>query len=215
MTEQLAIVAENIQKDFKHNKILRGVSLIVPQGKIYGITGHNGSGKSIFLRIIAGLVKPSAGQLVVWGKKLGEEIEFAPHTGFLIDGPGFLPDYSALENLKLLALIRNQITENDIRATLQRVGLDPNNSKPVKTFSSGMKQRLGLAQCLMESPTLMLLDEPTNALDKEGRQQLYSLLKECREEGKTILMTTHYGEDLKTLCDATFVMDAGQLSPSP
>lgn len=165
-------------------------------------------------RIISGLVRPTAGQVRVFGAAIGSDVEFPPMTGVMIDRPGFLPQYSGLRNLQLLAMIRNQISQGEIAAVMQRVGLDPTDRRPVRTYSMGMRQRLGLAQAIMECPRLLLLDEPTNAIDPDGRQSIYALLRELRAEGITILLTSHSAEELNALCDRVFVMRNGALAPA-
>ncbi len=209
-----AIALEDVVKHFGDQPVLNGVNLVVPQGVVYGISGHNGAGKSMLLRIISGLVRPTAGQVRVFGAAIGSDVEFPPMTGVMIDRPGFLPQYSGLRNLQLLAMIRNQISQGEIAAVMQRVGLDPTDRRPVRTYSMGMRQRLGLAQAIMECLRLLLLDEPTNAIDPDGRQSIYALLRELRAEGITILLTSHSAEELNALCDRVFVMRNGALAPA-
>lgn len=211
---EMVIEVDAVSKQIGDRPILDQVSLTVPQGQICGIQGHNGAGKSILFRIIAGLIHPSSGQVRVFGEGLGTQVEFPRDTGAMIDGPGFLPQYSGLKNLQLLAMIRNQISKDEIVETMRFVGLNPNDSKPVRTYSTGMRQRLGLAQAIMEKPKLLLLDEPTSAIDREGAQAIHHLLKELNAQGVTILLTSHSADELAALCDEVFVMEGGRLTPA-
>jgi len=209
---ELAIAVEGVSKQIGDHLILDGVYLNVPPGKIFGISGPNGSGKSMLLRVICGLVRPTRGRVWAFGKEIGKEVEFPDETGVLIETPGFLPHYSGSRNLQLLAMIRNRISREDIADTIRFVGLDPKDPKPVRTYSTGMRQRLGIAQAIMENPRLLLLDEPTNGLDREGIKDVHRLLKELRADGVTILLTSHSREEIDELCDAEFVMENGRLS---
>jgi ABC-2 type transport system ATP-binding protein len=206
-----AIEVQHISKQIKHQTILDNVTLTVPTGEMYGIRGHNGAGKSMLFRVICGLVKPDSGSVKVFGQTIGKEVEFPPDVGALIDSPGFLPNYSGFHNLKLLAMIRHQITDEEISATMRLVGLDPQAAKPVKTYSTGMRQRLAIAQAIMEKPRLLLLDEPTNGLDREGVQAIHHLLVQLKNQGITILLASHNKEELETLCQTIVWMDRGQL----
>jgi ABC-2 type transport system ATP-binding protein len=209
---ELAIAVEGVSKQIGDHLILDGVHLNVPPSKIFGISGPNGSGKSMLLRVICGLVRPTRGRVWVSGREIGKDVEFPGETGVLIETPGFLPHYSGSRNLQLLAMIRNRISREDIADTIRLVGLDPNEPKPVRTYSTGMRQRLGIAQAIMENPRLLLLDEPTNGLDREGIKDVHRLLKELRADGVTILLTSHSREEIDELCDAEFVMENGRLS---
>lgn len=206
-----AIHIEGVSKQIGKHLILEGVCLQVPVGQVYGISGYNGSGKSMLLRIICGLVLPSRGKVEVFGERIGQQAEFPKETGALIESPGFLADYSGFMNLQLLAMIRNQITGDDIRATIRQVGLNPDDPRPVRTYSTGMRQRLGIAQALMEKPRLLLLDEPTNGLDREGVEDVHRLLQDLRSSGATILLTSHSQGEIQKLCDAAFFIDKAHL----
>jgi ABC-2 type transport system ATP-binding protein len=197
----------------------RGLALLpnrleVPVGQIYRLSGPNGAGKSIFLRVICGLVRPDEGGVSVFGEKIGKDVEFPRETGALIESPGLLPHYSGFENLRLLAMIHNQVAREDIAVTMRLVGLDPNDRRPVRTYSTGMCQRLGIAQALMEKPRLLLLDEPTTSLDRDGVRDVHRLLLDLRSTGVTILLTSHSQAELQALCDTTFVMERGRLTAS-
>ncbi len=211
---ELAIAVEGVSKQIGDRLILDGIHLNVPAGKIFGISGPNGSGKSMLLRVICGLVRPTRGRVWVFGREIGKDVEFPNETGVLIETPGFLPHYSGLRNLQLLAMIRNKISSEDIVNTIRLVGLDPFEPKPVRTYSTGMRQRLGIAQAIMENPKLLLLDEPTNGLDREGIKDVHRLLKKLRADGVTILLTSHSREEIDELCDTEFVMENGRLSSS-
>lgn len=205
------IEVTDISKTIGAHRILDGLSLEVPSGAIYGISGHNGAGKSMLLRIVAGLVRHDQGSVRVFGETVGEEVEFPRDTGAIIDQPGFLPHYSGSKNLHLLAMIRNQITHDQIAETLQRVGLDPADSRPVRTYSTGMRQRLGLAQAIMEQPRLLLLDEPTSGIDRAGVAHVHDLLRTLRAQGVTILLTSHSQDEITLLCDRAYVLERGTL----
>lgn len=208
------IQVRNVSKQIKGRLLLDNVSLDVQAGSMSGIKGHNGAGKSILLRTIAGLVRPSQGQICVLGEIIGKEAEFPRDTGAMIDGPGLLPQYSGLQNLRFLAMIRNQISDEEIKAAIRLVGLNPDDKRPVRTYSTGMRQRLGIAQAIMERPVLLLLDEPTSAIDGEGRQVIYQVLRQLREQGVTILLTSHSEEELSTLCNEIIFMESGKVTGS-
>lgn len=205
------ILVENVSKLIGRRVILDKVSLAVPLAQIYGISGPNGAGKSMLLRVISGLVHPSEGKVIIFDKEIGKDVEFSDETGAVIERPGFLSNYSALHNLELLASIRNRITKDEIVASLRLVGLNPDDKRPVHTYSTGMLQRLGLAQALMEKPKLLLLDEPTSSLDRQGIEDIHFLLKNLRTKGITILLTSHSNDELKNLCDKVYWIERGSL----
>ena len=207
----LVIEATKVSKRFKEQLILDGVSLKVPAGQIVGISGHNGSGKSIFLRILCGLLRPNQGQVTVWGQTIGQEIEFPSKTGIMIDGPGFINHLTGFRNLKLLAMIRDEIHDEQIRNTMKTVGLDPDNKLPVSKYSTGMRQRLGLAQALMEQPDLLILDEPTSGIDRVGTAEVQSLICRLATEGKTIVLTSHSAQELVDVCNQVYELEQGRL----
>jgi len=208
----IAVEVNGMSKQIKGKTVLDHIDLQVPAGSVCGITGPNGSGKSMLLRVITGLVRPTSGQVIVLGRSIGREAEFAPDTGALIDIPGFLPRYSGIENLKLLAMIRNMITETEIAEALRLVGLDPNDKRHFRTYSTGMRQRLGIAQAIMEHPRLLILDEPTRGIDEAGHQQIYDLIRSLRQQGITMILTSHYENELQGLCNDVYVMNQGRLS---
>lgn len=205
------IKLENVSKKIKSNYVLQNVSYTFEDGKVYGLYGHNGSGKTMLLRAISGLIHPDQGVLYINGKQLHKEISFPEDTGIVIENMELLPRYSALDNLKLLAKIRKKATEKDMIAALKRVGLDPTSTKKVKKYSLGMKQRLNIAQAIFENQKIILLDEPTNALDESGVNFIYQIIQEEQKKGAIIILATHHKEDLKELCDITLKIENGKI----
>lgn len=205
------VQVHHASKSFGKQQVLRQVSLEVAKGSAVGIIGRNGSGKSVLLQCILGLLYPDSGEVRVAGKRIGKDVEFAPDAGFIINRPGFISSYSGFQNLWYLARLGHRVGREAVRATIARVGLDPNSKKHVGKYSTGMLQRLAIAQALMESPGLLLLDEPFNGLDEQGVQEMRSLLLAHKEAGGTLLLTTHNPEDLSVLCDAVYRMDGGKL----
>jgi ABC-2 type transport system ATP-binding protein len=201
----------NVTKDIKGTKVLNNVSLSLESGKAYGIVGRNGSGKSMLFKAICGLINATEGEIKVFDKPI-KNGNFPDSTGIIIENPGFLPQYSAFKNLKILASINNTISDEKINETITLVGLDPNNKKPVRKYSLGMKQRLGIAQALMEEPKLLVLDEPMNGLDAEGVKQIRELLLELKSKSVTILLASHNSEDINEICDYVYNMENGVLS---
>jgi ABC-2 type transport system ATP-binding protein len=208
-----AIQLTNISKRIKDRTILNNVSFEMPEGMIYGISGPNGSGKSMLLRVICGLVLPEKGRVEVLGDLIGIDREFPRHTGILIETPGFLNNYSGQDNLRLLGMINGQVNRAEISQILSTVGLDPDDKRPVRTYSTGMRQRLGLAQALMENPRLLILDEPTNGLDRQGVKEMHQVLKDLNAGGVSILISSHSKEELERLCRRTYWMERGTLEP--
>lgn len=208
---QLVISAQKITKRFGKRVVLDELDFELAKGQICGISGPNGSGKSVFLRILTGLVLPNAGEVRIFGQKINHEVEFPRSTGALIDRPGFLPGSSGYRNLELLASIRGVATQKKINETMRFVGLDPHDRKAVSAYSTGMRQRLGLAQAIMEDPDLLILDEPTNGLDYDGQREIYGYLVDLRNAGKTILITSHNRDELRILCDRIYMMQQGKL----
>lgn len=207
-----AIIIEDLHKSFGKEEILHGISRKFETGKIHGIIGNNGSGKTVMMKCICGFLRPDQGHVWVGGKEIGKDIDFPDDLGIIIETPGFLPRATGISNLKLLASLRGIADEERIRQTVIRVGLDPGLRKPVSKYSLGMRQRLGIAQAIMEDPFLLILDEPFNGLDKYGVAQIRSLIKELREEGKTIILASHNQTDIDELCDTVCEMDAGSMT---
>lgn len=200
---------KNYCKSIKSRPILNNVSYNFEYGKIYGLYGHNGSGKTMLLRAIAGLLVPDSGSVVIDGKVLHKDMSFPPSIGIVIENMNLLPQYNAFDNLKILGKIKKTATDEDIKTALERVGLK--SDLKVKKFSLGMKQRLNIAQAVFEKQIIILLDEPTNALDNDGVQLIYKLLKEEKERGALVVITTHHKEDLEEVCDVVLKMTEGEL----
>lgn len=207
-----AIKIEAAGKRYKDIWIFRNVSVSFSEGKIYGLIGRNGSGKTMLLKSICGLVRINEGTIYVDGKEVGSEIDVPESVGAIIEVPGFLPNLSGFANLKYLAKLKNIISDQAIRETLTLVGLDPNSRKHVGKYSLGMRQRLGIAQAIMEDPNVLLLDEPMNGLDQQGVDDMKVLLNKLRTQGKTIILASHHSEDIEELCDIVYKMDGGRLS---
>lgn len=195
------IQLQNVTKRIKENTVLDNVSYTFKSGFVYGLYGQNGSGKTMLLRAISGLINLDSGSIFIDGEKLHDKIEFPPETGIVIENMELLPECSAKRNLQMLAKIKNIADEKDIIFSLERVGLDPDSDKKVKKFSLGMKQRLNIAQAIFENQKIILLDEPTNALDEDAVQLIYKIIREEKSRGATIIVATHHKEDLKEVCD--------------
>ncbi len=205
------VEVRGVTKKFKEFKALDQVSLSFERGKIHGIIGRNGSGKTVLFKCICGFLKMDEGEILVDGKRIGKEIEAPQDVGVIIESPGFLPGYSGYQNLSFLACIRNKIKKKEILEVIERVGLDPKSTKHVGKYSMGMRQRLGIAQAIMEDPSLLILDEPMNGLDNQGVQDMRELFLKLKEEGKTILLASHNREDIAVLCDTVVEIDHGRI----
>lgn len=205
------IQLQNVTKRIKENTVLNNVSYTFKSGFVYGLYGQNGSGKTMLLRAISGLINLDSGSIFIDGEKLHDKIEFPPETGIVIENMELLPECSAKRNLQMLAKIKNIADEKDIRFSLERVGLDPDSDKKVKKFSLGMKQRLNIAQAIFENQKIILLDEPTNALDEEAVQLIYKIIREEKSRGATIIVATHHKEDLKEVCDVILKIAEGKI----
>ena len=206
------IQVNDIVLRFKKDILLDHVSYQCEQGKIHGIVGRNGSGKTLLMKCICGFIRPNEGHIYVRNKEIGKDIDFTPDTGIIIETPGFIPYYSGYRNLKVLAAINNRISRKDIENAMYQVGLDPTMKKRVATYSLGMRQRLGIAQAIMEHPKLLVLDEPMNGLDNNGVREMRELFIALKKEGTTILMATHSSDDVRELCDTVHEMDCGVIS---
>lgn len=204
------IQVDDIVLRFKKDVLLDHVSYQCEQGKIHGIVGRNGSGKTLLMKCICGFIRPNEGHIYVRDKEIGKDIDFTPDTGIIIETPGFIPYYSGYRNLKVLAAINNRISRKDIENAMYQVGLDPTMKKRVATYSLGMRQRLGIAQAIMEDPSLIILDEPFNGLDKHGVEEMREYFLFLKKKGKTILLTSHNTEDIEYLCDTVVEMDHGK-----
>ena len=205
------IQLQNVTKRIKENTVLDNVSYTFKSGFVYGLYGQNGSGKTMLLRAISGLINLDSGSIFIDGEKLHDKIEFPPETGIVIENMELLPECSAKRNLQMLAKIKNIADEKDIIFSLERVGLDPDSDKKVKKFSLGMKQRLNIAQAIFENQKIILLDEPTNALDEDAVQLIYIIIREEKSRGATIIVATHHKEDLKEVCDVILKIAEGKI----
>lgn len=205
------IQLQNVTKRIKENTVLDNVSYTFKSGFVYGLYGQNGSGKTMLLRAISGLINLDSGSIFIDGEKLHDKIEFPPETGIVIENMELLPECSAKRNLQMLAKIKNIADEKDIIFSLERVGLDPDSDKKVKKFSFGMKQRLNIAQAIFENQKIILLDEPTNALDEDAVQLIYKIIREEKSRGATIIVATHHKEDLKEVCDVILKIAEGKI----
>lgn len=205
------IEIQNLTKTFGTQTVISDVFGTFYPGKIYGFVGRNGSGKTVLMKMILGFIKPTSGTIKVNGKQVGKEIDIPDDIGAIIETPGFLPEYSAFQNLKLMAMIRGKITSERIRETIKLVGLDPDSKKHVGKYSLGMRQRLGIAQAIMEDPQILLLDEPLNGLDNEGVEEMRNVLLKQKDQGKLIIIASHSKEDIDILCDEIFRFDHGKI----
>lgn len=203
------IKVENVFMRFGTEEILHNINFEFQEGLIYGIIGNNGSGKTVLMKCICGFFIPTKGKIFVNYKQIGKDIDFPEDMGIIIETPGFLPNITGVENLEILASLRNRIGKGRIYDTLKKVGLDPSLKKNVNKYSLGMRQRLGIAQAIMEDANLLILDEPFNGLDKSGVFQMHELILELKSKGKTIILSSHSQNDIDILCDVVCEMDAG------
>lgn len=201
MKEQKGIQVIHVYKSFGKETVLKDVSFTIPPGSIYGVVGNNGSGKTVLMKCICGFMKCDRGRILVGGRQVGKEVDFPDRLGVIIETPGFIPNLSGFKNLKILASLKGRITKKEIRETIRRVGLDSDMKKPVAKYSLGMRQRLGIAQAIMEEPEVLVLDEPFNGLDRYGVVEIRELLKELKADGKSILLASHNAQDIEELCD--------------
>lgn len=202
----------NLCKSFKETKVLNDITIKIKKGNIIGIIGRNGSGKTVLFKCICGLVSPTKGTVKINNKILGKNMDIPDNIGVIIETPGFLPNYNGFKNLKFLAMIKNQISNEHIKDTIKLVGLNPDSKKHVGKYSLGMRQRLGIAQAIMENPDILILDEPMNGLDNDGVKDMRKLFLSLKEQGKTILLASHNKEDIEVLCDEVYMMDKGILT---
>ena len=207
----MEIQIKNITKIIKGKYVIDNISVNFESGKIYGLRGINGSGKTMLLRLLAGLIYANSGDILVDGYKLSKDIDFPKNMGILIENPAFLDTYSGYMNLKLLTSIQGKVKDSQIYKTLERVGLEPHNKKKYKKYSLGMKQRLGIAAAIVEKPNLLLLDEPTNALDTDGVEILKNIIKTEKRRGTLIIMTCHDPVILEELSDEIILLENGKI----
>jgi ABC-2 type transport system ATP-binding protein len=210
--DDIVIRVEGVYKRFGTDTVLKDVSRSFERGRIHGIVGNNGSGKTVLMKCICGFLIPTEGEVIVNGKRVGKDVDFPPGLGLIIETPGFLPNMTGVKNLEILASLNKKIGLEEIAAAIRRVGLDPLMKKPVGKYSLGMRQRLGIAQAIMENPSLLILDEPLNGLDKHGVREMRQLIKGLKEQGKTILLASHNQGDIDELCDTVCEMDAGVMT---
>lgn len=207
----MGIKIEHIAKSFRKIPVLTDASAEFESGKIHGIIGHNGSGKTVLLKIICGLADPDSGEVFINGERQKHGNAYKFNIGAIIETPGFLPTQSGFKNLQYLASIRRKIDDERIKSVMRQVKLNPDDKKHVGKYSLGMKQRLGLAQAIMDDPDFLILDEPMNGLDKDGVADMRKYLLDFKTQGKTILIASHSAEDIDVLCDAVYEIDEGQL----
>ena len=205
------IIIENLSKTIKNNKILDNVNLTFESGHVYGLVGRNGSGKTMLLRAICGLIFPDSGKVIIDGKQLHKDISFPESCGIIIENTDLLPNFSAFDNLKMLSEIKNTANDNMIKSAIKSVGLDPDSKKKVKTFSLGMKQRLGIAAAIMEEPDILLLDEPFNAIDEGGLQLIRDILADFKKAGRIVILACHDKEELESVSDEIIKMKNGKI----
>lgn len=206
-----AVQIKKVTKRFKDTTALKQITVSFEKGRIYGIIGRNGSGKTVLFKCICGLMEVTDGKIVVLGQQIGDGLRVPKGVGAIIETPGFLPDISGYRNLYYLASLSGKPDKEKIQEAIRLVGLDPNSRKTVGHYSLGMRQRLGLAQAIMDDPELLILDEPMNGLDNEGTKQMRKFLMDLRSQGKTIILASHSQEDIATMCDSVYQMDAGVL----
>ncbi len=206
------IEINGLTKKYGKNTVLDDINISFSYGKIYGLVGRNGSGKTMLLKSILGFTIPDEGTVTIDGKVIGKDIDIPESIGAIIENPGFLLDRSAFQNLKYLAMISGGVQDEEIRDVIRLVGLDPDDKKKVKGFSMGMRQRLGLAQAMMENPQILLLDEPMNGLDDSGVDDMRRILLEYINPERVIIMASHSREDIEVLCDEVYRMTQGKMT---
>lgn len=203
------IVVEHLFKSFGRDRVLNDVNINIPRGSIHGVVGNNGSGKTVLMKCICGFMRQDKGKVYVNGAEIGKDEDFPESLGMIIETPGFLPNVSGYKNLKILADLRSRVGRQEIRASIAKVGLDPDMRKPVSKYSLGMRQRLGIAQAIMENPDVLILDEPFNGLDKNTVLKMRKLILDMRDQGKAILLASHNAVDIEELCDRVYEMEIG------
>ncbi len=206
------IQVKNLDLTINRTQILKNVCVSFEKGKIHGLIGRNGSGKTMLMKCICGFIRATGGEIYVDDKQVGKECDFPENIGIIIETPGFIPYYSGYKNLKIIADLNKKITPEQIKQAMAQVGLDPELKRHVVKYSLGMRQRLGLAQAIMENPDILILDEPMNGLDKEGVEDMRKYLLDFRKQGKTIIIASHSTEDIEVLCDTVSEMDKGILT---
>ena len=207
----MEIVVDHVSKKVGANLVLDDVSLTLPSGGIYGLKGRNGSGKTMLMRCLCGLIYPTDGKILFDGKILGRDLPIPSSVGALIEAPAFLPEYNGMRNLRFLADLQGGVSDTEIAQLISDVGLDPNDRRPFRKYSLGMKQRLGIAAALLGSPELIILDEPMNAIDEAGKQQIHALFLRQRNASRIVVMADHDSEELEMCSDIVFELSNGKL----
>ena len=203
---------EDYCKSFKSAEVLKNINLTLESGKVIGLKGKNGSGKTMLMRAISGLILPTSGKVYINDKELGRQISFPLSIGILIENPSFISNYTGFKNLKILASIQNRISDDEVRDAIRKVGLDPDDKRTFKKYSLGMKQRLGIAAAIMERPDIVILDEPINALDEAGAGLIKGLLDELKANGSLIIIACHDTEELNYLSDEIYEIYDGEIT---
>jgi ABC-2 type transport system ATP-binding protein len=207
----MELILDNVSKTLKKSLIIDHVSLHLSGGQVYGLQGYNGSGKTMLMRLMAGLLHPTSGRVILDGKVLGEDMDFPPSVGLFLENPAFLPNYTGVENLSLIGSLRGVVDQAGIRASIARVGLDPDDTRKYRKYSLGMKHRLGIACAIFEAPELLLLDEPTNALDKDGVELVSQIIRQERERGALVVLASHEQQRLEALSDVIYTIEHGRI----
>lgn len=206
------IELRDVCKQFGATQVLININASFEDEKIHGLIGRNGSGKTVLLKCICGLIRPTSGSIVISGKQLGKDIEMPESFGALIDNPGFLPNYSGEANLSFLMSVNTPVMREKVQKALRQVGLEGDRKKHVGKYSLGMRQKLGIAQVIMEDPMLMIFDEPMNGLDNKSVSETRELFKQLRDRKRTILLASHNAQDIDELCDSVYEVDAGRMT---
>lgn len=205
------IQIKDLNLNIKGHLILSDVNMTMQKGKIYGLVGNNGSGKTMLMKCICGFITPTSGEVIVNDEVIGRDVDYIKDAGIIIENPGFIPYYSGMKNLRMLSEINGKADKVKIRETMEICGLNPERKLPVKKYSLGMRQRLGIAQAIMEDQSVLILDEPMNGLDKEGVAAIRELLLKMKETGRLIILASHNREDIDVLCDEVFEVEKGKV----
>ncbi len=201
----------NVTKTIKGVTVIDNINLTMQGGRVYGFQGKNGSGKTMLMRLICGLIKPTIGQVIINGEILGKDISFPRSVGVLIENPSFLSEYTAIKNLRLLNDLKEHLSDNELKRVLNDVGLDPEDKRKYRSFSLGMKQKLGIAAAVMGEPELVILDEPINAVDDAGVENIRRILDNLKKNGSLVIVACHDREELELISDEIIKIDAGRI----